>query len=703
MIRPFALLLLFAGAAAAADPKDKDDPLPFGATKRFGSRKFLRDSESNPTALRPDGKAYACWVDRGGVGLTITDAAGRVLTKTPLLSVGGSRHLGWSADAKHLLAVGSVGAEVYAVATGKVAHTWQVDYKTHSVTFLAATPDLRTVVLESTDDKQKQAVVAVWQPFTGKPPVEWKATQSSGRHWAALTDDGKRVALFAWGASIDKLTDEERAALRERERTADVWDVAKQESVGRHPLPMNGFPQPGQLKFFPDGDTLLIPGRGTQLLAYRLSTDTPGREFVPAEDKARHKVGLMRVSADGKAVLGISSNEVKVWDAATAKRTAGLTVRPSQLDVTVLDAIFPTSGPPVALVQEYRRVRLVPITGEQTSFPVGKEHTGPIVALRAGKDGRVVSVGADRLIVRWDPATGRPVSTLTFDDPEWQAAEWPSGTNRAVAAVSPDATRVALPAGVVAVGQAPAKLLFKLKDVDVPKRNGWSGFPPQWRFAWSADGKRLAGFWSRDDGKDDAHGVVVYDPDGKIVFEATVLTGQSRAEFEGDLSADGKTAVGRSAVTAAGKTTATLTVWDVTAGQEVAKRSWDEADSRGVFVTLSPDGRSALTNNGRSAVRVPLNKLDDEQKLKFAVYPSSLGSRVAVYAPDRKSLVVNNEYLYDDATGQIAADLRPQRADDRRTDLDIGVRATAFSPDGKVLYLGCGDGTVLAYPYPLRK
>jgi WD40 repeat protein len=252
---------------------------------------------------------------------------------------------------------------------------------------------------------------------------------------------------------------------------------------------------------------------------------------------------------------------------------------------------------------------------------------------------------------------------------------------------------------VVAIAGAQPTIAFKLKDVDDAVSRRIYG-PAKWRFAWSANGKRLAAFWDRDGDKNMAHGVVVYDDTGKILFEDTVADGESRPQCDGDISPDGKQIVCRANTFKAGKSMATLTVWDVALGKQIAKRDWDDtSEARGTFAVFTGDAQGIYTTIGKNSFRIALNAFDAETKVAFPLTTY----RAVAYSADRKTILVDHGSLYEETSGKLLRDIRPLTPDGRSLDYQRTTSAVTFSPNGRSLYLACHDGTILMYPYPQNK
>ncbi|MEF3116676.1 hypothetical protein [Streptomyces chrestomyceticus] len=334
------------------------------------------------------------------------------------------------------------------------------------------------------------------------------------------------------------------------------------------------------------------------------------------------------------------------------------------------------------------RHRLTATRGEP-----GDDDTGVAVAFRP--DGRALATGSEDGTVRvWDPATGRPLGTLTGHRGKVASLAFrPDGHTLLIAT---DEGTVWL--GDTRTGQVRA----------TPVRHRDQGAP-----VLSPDGRTVASADAQDT-------VRLYD----------IATGRVRAALPGSHAAKAFSPDGRTLVTSALDTSVRL--WDTTTadagltlahhGEETASlafsrdgrtlatggadggvRLWDRATGRlratatGRFDTgavlalaFSPDG-GAVAAGGWGAVRV-WDTATGGVRATLTGHEDSVGS--VAFSPDGRTLVTGGDgtaRLWDTGTGTTLTGHR-----------DL-VNAVVFSPDGRTLATGSADGTVRLWDVAARR
>jgi WD40 repeat protein len=486
---------------------------------------------------------------------------------------------------------------------------------------------------------------------TGKPvwsnPLDDKA-RSTMTH--VLSADGKSVVAVAAGDQV---------------HPAFAWDVATGE---RRTLTDLTVPHSG-IALSADGSTAASFGHEKVVRRWDLRS---GKEF-PA--LVGHEVGAVHaatLSRDGRAVVSSGIDRtVRWWDGATGKELGRIkTPRPAghlrlSPDGKTLAAIY--SGENVL-----RRFDLT-TRGE---LPTPDGHAAEVTFLAFTGDGKaLVSAADDNAVTVWDPATGavrRRFPARTFD--QFLAA-----------AISPDGR---LLASANALDGDPVRLWDLSTGEAVRELARAKGavravaFAPDgrtlavWRSGWEAPGPSLR----------------VWDLAGRELWKADAPVlggGPGEAGRWLQFTADGARLW---AATHPGPT-----AWDAVTGRRVA----GAADPLSV-ISVSPDGRMvagrAQTNAGATEVRV-IESASGQVRSRFGRGPAAGPIDPAVpvvFSPDGRRLAAADGsavVLWDIGAGKV---LRRLAGHVR------GVRALAFSPDGKVLASGSDDSTIVLWDVSSR-
>jgi RNA polymerase sigma factor (sigma-70 family) len=323
------------GPAANVAP---DDPLPEGATLRFGSpryryptriadlavsadgtfavansrtlipppltydlatgrvlRTFDRSgADVGAVALSPDGKVFA-WTcnSPGSFALVLCDAATvRETARIPLSTRTGQ--LLFTPDGKRLAVRAfdekSRDFTLIGLPRGEVIRTFP---NTASVFTAALSPDGKHLLAGGYDYQKSESFARRWEVDTGRE-LDPLPVGNEGIGRAAYSPDGATIAVGADGR---------------RTTAVRLLDAATGKERLRIPFPdISGFKS---LAFSPDGRTLAASGgSGT-----RLFDTATGRERVKID---RSAIGL-RFSPDGATLVGAVAGTIYRWDAATGK------------------------------------------------------------------------------------------------------------------------------------------------------------------------------------------------------------------------------------------------------------------------------------------------------------------------------------------------------------------------------------------------
>jgi WD40 repeat protein len=486
--------------------------------------------------------------------------------------------------------------------------------------------------------------------------------------------------------------------------------------------------------FLPDGKSVLTLGTDYVVQVWDRDTGKELRRFdagdpLPDGPSAPRTISLGLtvtggpvLSADGKALACVGRDgAVRLWDVATGKELRklgeGCDARLTQLALTA-------DGKTLAIATYGQKISLWDAAAgkELRSFGADSAAGGRLRAYRTAlsADGKtLVQAGAELgkgalkpLVVVWDAANGKELRRVTDD-----------GAGPA-AAVSPDATLLALPAG------AKVKLIDLGTGKELGQLDGGNGLS---QLLFSADGKRLVAFtgWGQ--------ALTVWDvATGRALRQfgkAAPATADGRRGYGLSLSPDGKflawgygTALhlvdletGRETNASAGhgaglravsfgrdgKTLLTLADdlsvrrWDAATGKELGQVA--AHDSSHVWVLVSPDERTLAVGQPDGTLHL-IDAATGKERHVLNPEQRAYG-QTAVFSPDSRLVAVVSTAapavrLYDVASGKEkhALPLPSARTGPAGRPVAPGVRPTrrvAFSPDGRLV--AAADGNVVLW------
>ncbi|HZY88469.1 MAG TPA: sigma factor-like helix-turn-helix DNA-binding protein, partial [Gemmataceae bacterium] len=371
-------------------------PLPAGAVRRLGSRRFRVEGRSDFILPTPDGKyvlihpqpalsAYAAQ------GLMLLDADtglrvrsfedGRRVPKCQ--DYAAIRPAAFSPDGKRLYALGWHKSEK----VGNGFAQWA-----------------------SLDNPSKRVLLA-WDVATGKLLSEW-GLPSPGRFGSSLlgvnvSPDGKR--LYVYGA-VQMTTDADRHI--RGVHGLHVLDAATGEKLQT----WLGAGMPAGTTA--GGKELVTFRRGAPVTAYDVATGKVVRTF-----KLDGFISSVALSADGKTVAAVglaghpdktTACEVKLWEAGTGRETRRLTAEAKGARNWSARLVFAAGGKTLYLGTGSGRILRWDVASGR-ALPSWQAHSG-IVAdlfLRPGKNELVSSGSWDGALRRWDAATGKALASTT--------------------------------------------------------------------------------------------------------------------------------------------------------------------------------------------------------------------------------------------------------------------------------------------------
>jgi WD40 repeat protein/beta-lactamase regulating signal transducer with metallopeptidase domain len=512
---------------------------------------------------------------------------------------------------------------------------------------MAFTPDGKLLAAAAVDYNKEEAVwsVKLWDAASGKEVRRVKGPDGARVSSVAVTPDGK---LLAYGAG----------------NAVHLCDAASGKEVRQLKGTDGGILA---LVFSPDGKTLAV--RGGKQRVHLWQTDT-GKELHQLGDSepADGDGGLaffadgigdletraLAISPDGKRIAAAAGSTVCLWETATGKE--------------------------------------LPLLG-------GHQQTPSAITLSA--DGKtVISWGADRVLRRWEAATGKSLG------------DFPAPAGTTLAALSPDGRTIAL---------ANEDGTIRLHDTATGKEqrrfkghpNGIAGL------AFAPDGKVLASRSSADNtvrlydavrGGEERQIVMrpVNNPDGG---SAILILGGGRRRSRGTGPGLAFTPDGH--LVAARGPGDTLVLLDVAAGKELRKIAPPQAVTGFAF---SPDGRALATENADRTITLWEVASGKEQgRLGKPAEPQPQGGRMTglrlvinggsggdftepsgpiglAFSPDGRALAARGPdrsvHLWDVAAGKDIGQLKGHEG---------VIETVAFAPDGKTLASGATDTTILLW------
>jgi RNA polymerase sigma factor (sigma-70 family) len=385
-------------------------PLPAGAVRRLGSRRFRMEGRNDFMLPTPDGKyvlvqpqpalsAYAAQ----GLMLLDADTGLRVRSfedsrRVPKRgSVEAIRPAAFSPDGKKLYALG-----------------WHKSEK-----------DGNGMAQWANFDNPCRRVLLVWDVATGKRVAEWDLPPGNGGRSSLLgvsvSPDGKR--LYVYGAvRMNAVPGRVVRGLP----GLHVLDAA----TGQRLQTWDGAGSPVGLAS--GGTELITFRRDVPVTAHDVATGKPVRTFPLAGF-----VSSVVLSPDGRTVAAVSTVrpkdkpvacEVRLWDAATGREQLRLSPPVEQVGTEGARLAFSPDGKALYLGGRSGRILRWDVASGR-ELPGWAAHSGMVADLffRPGKTELVSAGEYDGALRRWDAATGKPLSATRAYVGEVAFARTPDG------------------------------------------------------------------------------------------------------------------------------------------------------------------------------------------------------------------------------------------------------------------------------------
>ncbi|VTR92495.1 wd-40 repeat protein : Uncultured bacterium genome assembly Metasoil_fosmids_resub OS=uncultured bacterium PE=4 SV=1: Sigma70_r2: Sigma70_r4_2: WD40: PD40: WD40: WD40: WD40 [Gemmata massiliana] len=604
-----------------------------------------------PVALAPDGKTLAAGKDR-----TITVWETATGKKLPAMTTTAEvTELEFTPDGRALVSADANGAVVlWNPVEGTARKTFEpkADGKGATKTGAAVSPTGTHVVQQLIEPETANGSLRITELATGTALPDIKlsvggaqniAFSPDGKYlaWASFTDGitvwdvgaHKEVNRFGsgtamkprfFGKSLRIAADNKTVAVTLSNDAIELWDVTEgklKQTVGGYTAEPSGrvavrIVRGGgnrmistDLALAPDGKTVAVSLGSAAVRQFDVET---GKEIAATPG---HLSGIMAVGSDGKTVVTVSRESVRVWDlAGGAVRHWALT--PPATSVAVApDAKFVATSSGKGVIRMWDAARGEPVREIDTK-------RGDVAGIAFSPDGKRLATKAElnSAVNLWDATTGAHVRTIGQDgEPVFSGGRVTldiSGMQTPVIRFSPDGRLIAAASDKKQLRVWDAATGTVVCDIAAPKSLGVA-------FEFSANGHVLA--LLTQDGTVTGYEIATGEKrfvtrgagDGSAANHPRDIAGGTAAISAlgrgfANAGAIGFTADGRFLFSAAG--TSGLRAWDTLTGQEIGHLKGHSGSvshlcvaNGGVLVTGSVD-TTALTWNLSKLARVELTR-----------------------------------------------------------------------------------------------
>ncbi len=669
----FALLLFPAFVALAADDA-YGDPIPEGAKLRLGTAR-LRSSNGSPTALTPNGRFLVCGTSNGAIGFL--DANGEV---TRAVRVDGEfgTVIAFSGDAKRALSTGYQGVFVWDTGTGKVLTkmTRNTVSGDNGVSFSIDGKVFAAGGTKSFNEKEKEKLpTAVIWDVEGKKQVSEVTPVQNESVFVALSPDGKRFAT--WGYYYDPKAKEQPKPEADPSRLVQFWNAADGKEIAKSRLLTGG--NPATVVFSPDGSLAAVSNGEGSIHLIDPATGTE-RGLLLGRTRQGRKIAF---SPDGKTLASAGDDaSIQRWNVADGKRL-GITEAPMPLLYTPRGLLFTDNERVVAWTIRGLAAYLWEAPSGKLLNAVGG-HTSPITgAVVAGGGKELFTAAGDGTILRWDPAKGKELGSLSLKIPAGGYGNVVTGQ----IILSADGTRALAHDGSgLAVYDLPAGTQQYVIPGDYNRDNQGS---------FSSDSNKVVQVMSSYDVKKNPARVAVWDVVTTKKLVEIELPGWN--QVSASLTPDGKTLVTMGMkVEEKGESEFMVTGWEVGTGKK-----------RGEFTEQGGFGAMAMGMTGDNKTAVVLSPKSGPLVVDFVngtkVRALDLGGKrpgsLLVVSPDGKQLAVQlqQEFGPIPTSKVLVLDIESGKTKKTLSGITGNMSTITFSPDSKTLITGSYDTTALVW------
>ena len=650
-------------AAVKADPQKPmarvdrfGDPLPAEALTRFGTVRFRQGILTHAIRYSPDGKTIAIAGWGRSLGLWDVDNQKELFQfrldggepgQFPI-----SYSIAFSPDGKLLAeAVIQGDVRIWDTRTGKLARALKghIGYA-RAVVFAAGG---KTVISGGDDSK-----IRFWDVETGQETATLDQHTDSVRS-LAVSSDGK---LFASGSA---------------DKTIRIWNVNNRTLIRVlqfPPVPAN-MAAPTTLSFLsfsPDGKQLASTG-SKQCVIWDTAT---GEQLHKLHDE---QTAVLKVdyAPNGKwFAAGYMDGTIRLYDSATWKEMR----RWDTQSFDLRDVVF--SNDSKTIVSNSRHEYGIRFWDVETGKNKNRDdvHRSIVEELRLSPDGKSL-LGLERewRVIRWDPATAKPEESIFFPSDASNRSHtratlssdgaflaWGSTSDKTIRVMDLKTRKDACePLKLDEIGS-------RVNAVDPP--DAWMSFSPNGKVLAVGNKSRIY-LWQWKTERNPKR----LEDSGNLSYQSS-FTSDSKEFFVGDLQAP------------------KMHVWDVATGE---KKSSIPIESRFERLAFSPDGKWAVCTSPATGGHIQVIDIS-KQKVAREIVADRESSFILAFSPDGHVLAFGEDdsrcyasdvKLIEFATGQTIATFKGHHS---------GVSAFQFTPDGRTLFSGSCDTTILKWDATAR-
>jgi WD40 repeat protein len=519
-----------------------------------------------------------------------------------------------------------------------------------------------TVVVWDVDKKEKRREITV---------------EETERVGAVISPDGKTLAT--WGTMHRPGGDHPNPPTPD-DTPVQFWDAETGKALGRVVMKKA---QPSAVAFAPDGKTAALSNWGGTVLL--VDPQTGGVQPLPSD---AGDVMALAFAPDGKTLAtGTFAGTVRFWDVSKAKEVSS-TKCPARC--LLAQFVFTSANTAVAWGIEGSKAVVWEVPSGKILSPFGG-HSDAVYSFAFTPDGKELLSGisdpAEWIVLRWDPATGKPLGRRELPAPkDTNLPPWRTVN------VFPNGTKALVSAGAVSY----------IYDIPTGKRLydlGLGGRGNSSHVSTNGELRLTPGGVKSSEVPDPTKPLkyMVVEPATNTKFPTIELPAPGL--YQAVRSADGTRLFTRVyiPVPGAGRGHEVVTLWELSTGKKLGEVKDASGPSWAVFGALA-DNKSAIVTGPSGALRA----LDlttgktvyeiDTSDLTPTVGPvlSADGKRFALGLCNRNNVLEgpNEVRVYDAETGKFLKTYRGHEG---------LVSALAFSPDGKTLASASHDTTVLLW------